>query len=270
MDCEVVRNSFATECFRDVADEDYVSARIAYRVGFMNHFLWSALQALEKYLKAFLLINETSTIGINHNLLEAYRRAEKVPKLGFSLPPQELHLFKHLAAHGANRYLEINVYTRGDELPLLDSLVWLTRRYCQPLNYSLKMMNGQYEDLLPSNLQMISSQLFMSYPYKFRVIGGVLKKILAKSAKDQMRKSLIWGNRFYGPGRSLNLRRSHSVNPFHLRHLSEVECLKPFVQLPKGPVSKGKALIIQGQRIVPSSFELTATRGARPSSNSRS
>ena len=45
-DCEVLRNSFATECFKNVADEDYIMARAAYRAGLMNHFLWSSLQAV--------------------------------------------------------------------------------------------------------------------------------------------------------------------------------------------------------------------------------
>lgn len=50
-------NNFATRSFRDVADQDYVLARIAYRSELYAQFLWSGLQAIEKYLKAILLYN---------------------------------------------------------------------------------------------------------------------------------------------------------------------------------------------------------------------
>jgi hypothetical protein len=35
---------------RDVADEDYIAARALYRIRLDRQFLWSALQAIEKYL----------------------------------------------------------------------------------------------------------------------------------------------------------------------------------------------------------------------------
>lgn len=44
-------NDFAARSFRDVADRDYVAARLACRAGLMPQFLWSAQQAFEKYLK---------------------------------------------------------------------------------------------------------------------------------------------------------------------------------------------------------------------------
>jgi hypothetical protein len=53
----VIVNSFATECFRNVADTDYVAARMHSRFGLIEQFQWSALQAIEKYLKAILLYN---------------------------------------------------------------------------------------------------------------------------------------------------------------------------------------------------------------------
>src|ERR1700719_3636735 len=96
MDCEIVSKSFATESFRNVADEDYISARCAWRMGLMNHFLWSSLQAIEKYLKAFLLFNNRSTKGLSHNVVAAYEVAVGVEEIGYRLPKQEFALLVHI------------------------------------------------------------------------------------------------------------------------------------------------------------------------------
>lgn len=41
-------NDFATRCFRDVADGDYIAARLAWRAKLFPQFLSSAQQAPEK------------------------------------------------------------------------------------------------------------------------------------------------------------------------------------------------------------------------------
>jgi len=58
---------FATRSFRDLADQDYITARIAYRKEFEQQFRWCALQALEKYLKAILIFNSVSAKGLGHD-----------------------------------------------------------------------------------------------------------------------------------------------------------------------------------------------------------
>lgn len=45
-------NLYIQESFRDMADKDYIAARVSYRYGLAYPFLWLALQAIEKYLKA--------------------------------------------------------------------------------------------------------------------------------------------------------------------------------------------------------------------------
>ena len=49
-------NDFAIRSFRDIADGDYIAARMAYRAMLPVQFLWSSQQALEKYLKCILFI----------------------------------------------------------------------------------------------------------------------------------------------------------------------------------------------------------------------
>jgi hypothetical protein len=55
---DVIYESFVTP-----ADEDYLSARLLARKGLPRGFFWAASQAIEKYLKAFLLLGGHAVIG---------------------------------------------------------------------------------------------------------------------------------------------------------------------------------------------------------------
>jgi hypothetical protein len=56
----IVLIAIAEEVFQDQADKDYIAARSNYRMNLREQFLWSGLQACEKYLKALLLFNNLS------------------------------------------------------------------------------------------------------------------------------------------------------------------------------------------------------------------
>jgi len=60
MELQIILNTFATDIFRKQADYDYIAARANYRMRLRQQFLWSAHQAVEKYLKAILLFNGKS------------------------------------------------------------------------------------------------------------------------------------------------------------------------------------------------------------------
>jgi len=61
----IILNTYAHECLMRMADQDYLAARICYRHNLIDQFLWSALQAVEKYLKAILLYNRASAKGLS-------------------------------------------------------------------------------------------------------------------------------------------------------------------------------------------------------------
>ena len=69
-------NSFAFRSFRDVADADYVAARMACRAKLPVQFLWASQQALEKYLKCILFIRRVPAAGVKHNLGRALKLVE--------------------------------------------------------------------------------------------------------------------------------------------------------------------------------------------------
>lgn len=85
-------NSFASRCFRDVADRDYISARMCYRAGLISQFHWAALQAFEKYYKAILLYNRIKAKNVRHDLSLAQKHAEKAPSRSSSVAPHPSYL----------------------------------------------------------------------------------------------------------------------------------------------------------------------------------
>ncbi|RYG89749.1 HEPN domain-containing protein [Loktanella sp. IMCC34160] len=60
--------SLIARTFIDSADGDYVAARALWFLGIDQQFCWSAQQAIEKYLKAALLLNGVNVRNSNHAL----------------------------------------------------------------------------------------------------------------------------------------------------------------------------------------------------------
>src|SRR2546423_5751552 len=67
MTLQIALSAIAEQAFRDQADKDYVAARSNYRMNLREQFLWSGLQACEKYLKAILLFNQLSARFVASN-----------------------------------------------------------------------------------------------------------------------------------------------------------------------------------------------------------
>ena len=107
---------FGNRSFRDVADRDYISARILYRYGLGPQFLWSALQALEKYLKAILLYSDASSKTVGHDLEAAFAKVTSIKDIPFRFPKDVEEFIVYLNGEGANRYFEYPAYTLGEEL----------------------------------------------------------------------------------------------------------------------------------------------------------
>lgn len=66
--CDVICDSFV-----EPADEDYVAARLLAQKGMHRAFFWAASQALEKYLKAFLIMRG---ISVNQNRFKGHPIAD--------------------------------------------------------------------------------------------------------------------------------------------------------------------------------------------------
>lgn len=188
-------NNFATRSFRDIADQDYIAARLSYRHGLYSQFHWQSLQALEKYLKAILLYNRIEAKNINHDIECALEHTKKLP-FEILRSNSTNNFISHLSNYGRFRYLESSYEIRGPKLVELDKAVWEIRRYCKVLNYDLKLLDGKMQNMLEPEIEMIRKSEKIP-PQKFKISGGLLENIIDKT-DNTARNALIWQNFFFG------------------------------------------------------------------------
>ena len=153
-------NDFANRSFRDSADQDYVSARIAYRKEFDQQFRWCSLQAIEKYFKAILLYNRVSSKGIGHDLNKALQRVCNITDLEFSLPSSDVGEFiNYISLYGADRYLSHPTHLKDTALLTLDKTIWSIRRYCFFMRQVIEV-DGIEKELFELNKQKVTNPYF--------------------------------------------------------------------------------------------------------------
>jgi hypothetical protein len=191
-------NTFASRCFRNVADRDYISARMCYRAGLISQFHWSSLQAFEKYFKAILLYNRIKAKNVGHDLALAQKYAEKAP-FKINLSDLSLKFLAHLDNYGRFRYLETSYYIHGPKLVELDKAVWELRRYCRVMDYLLPIPDEAPKPMLELEVQR-NETAEKRPPQEFYIVGGTLEAIIEKRT-DPARAPLVWQNGFYGTSR---------------------------------------------------------------------
>lgn len=142
---DVICDSFVTP-----ADEDYVTARLLAQKGMHRAFFWAASQALEKYLKAFLLMRGVSVKDFaGHPVYDLYVEACKLDgKLStidttthsaIKIHPNVIRTIEVLSAaefikkinsegHPENRYNASGVRFNWGNLFALDSLISVLRQ----------------------------------------------------------------------------------------------------------------------------------------------
>jgi HEPN domain-containing protein len=231
MDSLPLINDFAQRSFRDVADQDYISARMSYKAQLREPFLWSSLQAFEKYLKAILLFNRVSSKGISHDLLKGLERVENINDIPFSFPDDVKEYINYINDYGTNRYLEYHSYLRDRALLKLDKSIWHVRSYCFYMRGQLKTSKGKTVELLPFNLKKIETAHKEKLWYKYSIRGGLLEDIIKK--RKSAYNALIWHNFYYGK-RQKGLIKKHpnhmsSVNPTLTMHPEVFEELDKLV-----------------------------------------
>jgi len=169
-------NGFATHSFRDMADQDYINARMCYKSELYPQFFWAALQALEKYYKAILLYNRIKAKNVGHNLHKAQKLAKDLP-FEIRLSESSVEFIDEINNCGRFRYLEIPYEAIGYKLGFLDKTVWELRRYCRVLNYFTDHNGKQNTSVLQKELQANIEAEKESFQ-KFHINNGRLEQIL--------------------------------------------------------------------------------------------
>lgn len=233
---DALLNNFATRSFRDMADEDYISARLAFRARLIPQFLWASLQAIEKYLKCMLVLNRIPA-SRGHDLGEIFVAFEKKKPFEINLSSRSRKFLEFLDTYGRHRYFESSWYVMGEEILDLDRAVWEVRRYARILQYELRGTDGSKLSALPIELAH-NIEAESLHPHDFHIAGGRLESILEK--KDHpARAPLIWQNGFFGRShrRSVKLQTGlQSANSPLTLHPELLDEVLKYVWLPKDVV----------------------------------
>lgn len=139
--------------FLEPADRSYALSRWSFHAGLYYEFFWNAAQALEKYLKACLLLNGKSVNGQRHNiekLFDDFKEValdllpDEVVKPGHALAKfwyieSTLQFVKRFNELGDpnNRYAMIGHAVNYYDLEKLDSVVFAIRRLATCLDENI-------------------------------------------------------------------------------------------------------------------------------------
>lgn len=142
------RRSIVDSLFISTADDNYVAARWAAAHGLDVDFFWLGVHAVEKYLKAALLLNGQSAKGYGHDIVRLYNDVQPLaPELLPSVLTRPLELTVDWSdeptksfierllrnGHADNRYLVSGYFRLEDDTFKLDQVAFAVRRLCQPL-----------------------------------------------------------------------------------------------------------------------------------------
>ncbi|MCC6221501.1 MAG: HEPN domain-containing protein [Deltaproteobacteria bacterium] len=214
------------ERYRDAADEDYITARSAYKNNLPCAFLTSAHQCVEKYLKSILLFNSCSTNKFSHDLAALVEELDK--KVGFVLQDVPAAYIKfvreYLNVYGFNRYLDSPLAFgiwggNTPELLALDWIVWYLRRYTKNLFYGdmcgKKLNEVEQIQIEQENydqqITYLRSPKLKNRPHSYKINRGFLEKVLSEKCYRPARNMLVWKNPCFG-GQSRKKLRNYPIN----------------------------------------------------------
>lgn len=187
------KHSIINELFIATADDNYVLARWCFHQHLDVDFFWLAVHALEKYLKAVLLLNGKSAKSYSHDIMKLYA---SVTQLAPELLPAALvkpedhmpdplwHVEKaadfiarlHRDGQADNRY----------QLWKLDQVVFNVRRMCRPLEaYELGKPHDGAANL--SNRDTLGK-----YPQRWRLNSRLEETMSGKRGEELTRAVLTW------------------------------------------------------------------------------
>ena len=238
MEIQIILNTVASDVFRKQADYDYIAARANYRMRLRQQFLWSAHQAVEKYLKATLLFNGRSARFYNppgatkrrefgHDLDALVTEVKSIALFKLEIEPDDEKFISYLSSQGgANRYLSISAYNTSDAIHRLDRLVWHIRRYCQYIPDRGIGCREAVPGMQEAVIRSITDPSKKKTPHSFALFAGELEAVIKRKPEDPARKALLWANLWYGKKKRLRVTYdgfSSSETPPNEREWSNID-----------------------------------------------
>ncbi|MFT8737313.1 MAG: hypothetical protein ABF760_07615 [Zymomonas mobilis] len=228
-DIQSSKNNLIRELFVRTADENYITARWCAINQLNVDFFWLSVHALEKYLKAVLLINGQSAISrpridntqkskdyYGHNIKKLYADVEVLSKNllpnSFSKPndlqinrwtdkkPKEFieHLFKN--GNADNRYMIHGYLTDSQDLHMLDQMVFVIRRLICPLNQVWGIVCKNSEGNKDPNISnKTNKDMLAENPKFYKNMGTTLDNLIETSENSPKRIAALNFNIEFAP-----------------------------------------------------------------------
>lgn len=198
---ERLLNEFALRSFRDVADGDYIAARLAYRADLLMQAFWASQQALEKYLKGILLFRRIPGPNRTHSITRLLKRLEDKFAIDLSVGAREFMAF--IDQWDVDRYFTFPYGTDGDELFNLDETVWELRRYCSPVDRRVTPGGTPVDELELRHIE--AAREFPPQVFHPKV-PGLIERVIHAGGPAQ--KALTWKNLYFGKSKRKSIKHS--------------------------------------------------------------
>lgn len=226
------KEALINECaskFRDLADEDYIAARLLFRSWFHEQYILLGQQAVEKYLKSILLYNGIKLVKQQwkpqfwHGLEDLFQEVEKISHisgLDFLNKLDVRRYFLHTFDGAENIKYRVNGSTTSPQsLLYLDQFVYYFRWFCR-YNF-LHLADGQIKHRSTYN----------HYPYNN---FWLLREIIRKKQNTTKYNNLIWKNPYWWKRKKPNIQISWKYsfkNPIFWGE-KELEFISEYVFIP--------------------------------------
>ncbi len=221
------KNSYAST-LRDIADYDYISARLLLRNHCKDQFLYLAYQSLEKYMKSILLFHLRKN-KIGHDITKLFGEICKITEFEIGNNPRiKTFIERFDNTFGDPRYLSLGFAGDYKYLFELDYAVWKLRIYCQPERNRISLLEKADEKILKKSFLKGT----------FLLWSGVLEDV-HKEKKKGLYQSLVWFNSYFGrfKGNEMSLmgywfKNSPLFSGNEERRLLTYESIKDYVHIP--------------------------------------
>lgn len=203
----------ANHFFVAPADYNYIYARFCRIVGLHKEFSWQCLQALEKYFKAGLILNDVPANGFGHDLpkllakhrdvygefaiIDPVRPAKLKEELWKPRTLDDLVEWIHYFGHPDSRYGLRSYINKPSDLFLLDEFVFELRRRIGRLNSvignDIYANDEAVDDVLEQCRGQKFSHLITAYP-KFQLFKMKVPEIKLADVGERMEDALYAWN----------------------------------------------------------------------------